>query len=183
MNVQILDKYDEEYLVKACRDDSAHMGKIIYDRYAGDMMILCLRYLGNKEDARDTVMEAFYNFLKNINSFTYQGQGSVKAWLKKITVNQCLMHLRKQKRLVIADKEVEQVEVPGFANETIAQLSAKEIMKLVQTLPDGYRTVFNLYVFEEKSHKEIGALLGISENTSKSQLHKAKELLKKKILQ
>lgn len=145
------------------------------------MMLLCYRYIPDREDAQEVLMDAFYQFFKNISGFTWRGEGSVKAWLKKIVINQCLMHLRKQK-MAFADVDGAVVENIGMDNSIIAQLSVKEIMQLVHTLPDGYRTVFNLYVFDGMGHKEIAELLGISENTSKSQLHKARTVLHKKLL-
>lgn len=147
------------------------------------MMILCLRYIVNQEDAREVLMDGFLNFFKHIKTFTYQGEGSVKAWLKKIVVNQCLMHLRKRQPFFIQAKEFEQYDTVGTDDDVLGHLSVKEIIKLVHSLPDGYRAVFNLYVFEGKNHREIGELLAISENTSKSQLHRARTMLREKLLQ
>ena len=153
----------------------------MYDKYAENMMLLCYRYIPNKEDAKEVLLDAFYNFFKNIKGFTYQGDGSTRAWLKKIVMNQCLMHLRKKKMEFVTDPDGRVTEDISFNNNIIEGLSVKEIVALIHGLPDGYRTIFNLYVFDGKGHKEIADLLGISENTSKSQLHKAKALLQKKL--
>lgn len=146
-------------------------------------MILCLRYVVNQEDAKEVLMDGFLNFFKHIKTFTYQGEGSVRAWLKKIVVNQCLMHLRKRQPFFIQAKELEHYDTAGADDDVLARLGAKEIIMLVHGLPDGYRAVFNLYVFEGKNHREIGELLAISENTSKSQLHRARTMLREKLLQ
>lgn len=173
---------DEAALVKCCKDNNALAQKMLYNRYVESMMILCLRYVVNAEDAKEVLMDGFLGFFKNIDGFSYRGEGSVKAWLKKIMVNQCLMHLRKRRTVFTDGKELEILETSASEN-VFNYLQVKEIMKMIQSLPDGYRTVFNLYFFEGMNHKEIGALLEITESTSKSQLHRARSLLKEKILQ
>lgn len=144
------------------------------------MMIVCNRYLPLREDAEEALMDAFYNCYKNIDGFSYAGEGSLRAWLKKIVVNQCLMQLRKKKLAFVDSADMAELPIPT-PDGILDSISAKEIMKLVQGLPAGYRTVFNLYLFEGKNHKEIGELLGISESTSKTQLHKAKAQLQHQI--
>ncbi len=173
---------DEALLVKCCKDNNAAAQKMLYDKYVAAMMMTCLRYVIDQEDAKEVLMDGFYSFFKNINGFTYQGEGSVKAWLKKIVVNQCLMHLRKRKPVFIS-KEADQYENADTSENIFDYMNAKEIMKMIHSLPDGYRTVFNLYFFEGMNHREIGDVLNISENTSKSQLHRARAILKEKILQ
>lgn len=172
---------NELRLITACCNQDPAAQKRLYDLHVDAMMVVCYRYVPNREDAKEVMLDGFYNVFKNIGSFQYQGSGSVKAWMKKIMVNQCLMHLRKRK-MVFADADAIGEEMAGN-DDAISRLSAKEIIRLIHTLPDGYRTIFNLHVFEEKNHKEISLMLGISENTSKTQLHKAKKLLQKKILE
>ena len=174
---------DEVWLVKCCKDNNPAAQKTLYNKYVESMMILCLRYVVDPEDAREVLMDGFLSFFRHINSFTYQGEGSVKAWLKKIVINQCLMHLRKRRSLFISGKEVEHFENVDSGANIFSYLNAKEIMSMIHSLPDGYRTVFNLYFFEGLNHREIGEMLNISENTSKSQLHRARAILKEKILQ
>jgi len=173
---------DEAGLVGYCKNNNAAAQKILYVRYAADMMLLCLRYIPQQEDAKEALMDSFLSFFNNIGSFTYRGEGSVKAWLKKIVLNQCLSYLRKRNPVFIAAKD-EQYEDIASNESVLGHLSAKEIMQMIHALPDGYRMVFNLYVFEGMNHKEIGDTLGITESTSKSQLHRARALLKEKILQ
>ena len=156
--------------------------KILYMKYVEDMMLLCIRYIANKEDAKEILMDSFLKFFNSIDGFEYRGEGSVKAWLKKITVNHCLMFLRKSK--MCFDSGIDGgdiIEIPAQDN-IIEEMNAKEILKLIHALPSGCKTVFNLYVFECKTHKEIAAMLNITEGTSKSQLHLGRAILKGKIL-
>lgn len=169
--------------MRGCKENNPFAQKMFFNRYGESMMILCLRYVVNPEDAKEVLMDGFFSFFKKIDTFTYMGEGSVKAWLKKIVVNQCLMHLRKTRRLAISGEGIEQYENSAIEAEAAHSLNTKEIMKLVHAMPDGYRTVFNLFVFEGMNHKEIGELLSISENTSRTQLHKARVLLKKQLTQ
>lgn len=183
MRLNLSGTTDEAYLVECCKRNEAAAQHMLYNKYVEDMMILCLRYIPQPEDAKEALMDGFLSFFKGIGSFTYRGEGSVKAWMKKVMVNCCLMHLRKQNRNMMTVADTGIYEDKASNDDILGGLAAKEILKLLRDLPDGYRMVFNLYVFEEMTHKEIGELLGISENTSKSQLHRAKGLLQKKILQ
>lgn len=142
-----------------------------------------MRYLPNQEDAKEVMLDGFCNVFKNIERFEYRGEGSLKAWIKKIMVNQCLMRLRKKNELVLQKDDDSPVLEPAIDTDAVSRLGAKELMQLIHELPDGYRTVFNLHTFEGMTHKEIGALLNITDSTSKSQLHKAKKLLQNKIIE
>jgi RNA polymerase sigma-70 factor, ECF subfamily len=145
------------------------------------MIILCMRYITIREDAREAMMDGFLACFRNIGRFNYQGEGSLKAWLKKIMVNECLMRLRKQ---TIIWEELDEVKHEGYSEygeKVLDAINVKEIIGMVQELPDGCRTIFNLYVFENKNHREIAELLEISESTSKSQLHRARALLKERL--
>ncbi len=172
---------DEQSVLAACQRGDRMAQKHFYDRYADGMMLLCIRYVKDKEDAQEVLLDAFFNFFKNIKKFEWQGEGSVSAWLKKIVVNQCLMHLRKKKDLIISTDDMYVYEGVSVDITALDDMAAREIIALIQELPVGYRTVFNLYVLEGKTHKEIAEMLDISVNTSKSQLHKAKAMLKEKI--
>ncbi len=140
--------------------------------------MVCMRYVKSLPDAEEMMLNGFYNFFKTIDRFIYSGQGSIGGWLKKIMVNECLMHLRKKGlKLVIETGAGDAVVDDGI----ISRMNANEIYKLVMTLPEGYRTVFNLYVIEGYTHREIAAMLGVNEGTSKSQLSKARMQLQKMI--
>jgi RNA polymerase sigma-70 factor (ECF subfamily) len=173
---------DEARLVKYCKENNALAQKALYNTYVDPMMLLCLRYIEDREDAREALMDGFLNCFRNISGFTYRGEGSLRAWLKKIMVNQCLMRLRRKQPVFISHSDHMPVEASYPENASDA-ISAKEILGLVHALPDGCRTVFNLHVFEGMGHKEIAELLEISEGTSKSQLHRARLLLKETLSQ
>ena len=172
----------DDGIIKRCKNGDTRAQKILYMAYVEDMMLLCLRYISDKEDAREVLMDSFLKFFNSITGFEYRGEGSVKAWLKKITVNSCLMYLRKRRISFDAiDDKQHRIEIPVRDN-IIEGMSARDILKLIHALPAGCKTVFNLVVFEGLSHKEISELLGIAEGTSKSQFHLAKAILKGKIL-
>ncbi len=183
MRVELLHTMDEAKLVKCCKDNDPAAQKMLYSKYVERMMVVCLRYIANKEDAKEVLMDGFLNFFKNMERFSWQGEGSVQAWLKKIVVNQCLMHLRKRQTLFVMHDDVVHNEFADNQENALDMLNAREIMALINDLPSGCRTVFNLYVFEGMNHREIGVLLEISESTSKSQLHRARTMLKQTILQ
>jgi len=149
--------------------------KQLYDRYSPLLFSVCRRYLRAREDAEEALVSGFFKVFSQIASFS--GQGSFEGWMRRIVVNEALMMLRKSQLLIFPGDEVIQFDQPdGFSIE--ADLSAREIMVLLDELPNGYRTVFNLYIIEGYKHQEIADLLGISINTSKSQLILAKEKLR-----
>lgn len=168
-------------LVKEAKQGSASAQKCLFDLLSDRMMLLCRRYLKTPEDAEEVLLDGFYKFFKNLPTFHFQGDAALIGWLKKIMVNECLMLLRKKNVFTIVTESAAE-DIP-MDEEALDNLSAKEIFELIIQLPVGYRTVFNLYVVEGMEHKEIAALLGIAEGTSKSQLSKAKLLLQKNLLQ
>ena len=172
---------DIDRLFKEAREGSNAAQKCLFDEYAGRMQILCRRYVKNKEDAEETMLNGFYKFFKNLPAHQYQGPASFYAWLKKIMVNECLMFLRsKNVFTMIADSTAEELILE---EDVLDRLSAVEIFNIIVQLPVGYRTVFNLFEIEGMPHAAIASLLGISEGTSKSQLSKAKSLLQKILIQ
>lgn len=168
-------------LIKEAKQGSTAAQKCLFDQLAEKMLIVCRRYVKNPEDAEERLLDGFYKFFKNISSFNYQGDAALYVWLKRIMVNECLMFLRKKNVFTIVT-EATVDEVP-MQEEALNNLSANEIFNTIVQLPVGYRTVFNLYVIEGMTHREIAELLGISEGTSKSQFSKAKILLQKILLQ
>lgn len=143
-------------------------------------MAICLRYVSDRESAQDVLHDGFIRIFQSFQQFHYQGVGSLKAWMSRIMVNEALGFLRKKNQQV--QQEVLMDEIPDREeDESTEDIPQSVLMRLIRELPDGYRTVFNLYVFEEKSHKEIGTLLGITERTSSSQFYRAKTLLLQKI--
>jgi len=172
---------DEGQLIDGCIKNDRKAQKALYDKYSKRMMAVCLRYVKDTEDARDLLQEGFIKLFTNIHS--YSGDGSFDGWVRKIFVNCALERLRHQDVLRNADdiEETDYAEIPD--ESTVSQLSAEEIMAYVRSLPDGFRTVFNMFAIEGYSHKEIGEKLHISESTSRSQYMRARKLLQKKILQ
>ncbi len=142
------------------------------------MFRICHRYLKAPEDANDAMMKGYVNAFKNLDRFEVRGKGSLEAWISKIMVNACLMELRRSKKMEVVSEFPETIPEDSSASDA---LEAEDIYRLVQELPIGYRTVFNLYAIEGYSHKEIAEELNIGEATSRSQLSKARELLKKRI--
>lgn len=179
MKQSIVHITDEATLVKLCKADDPAAQKVLYMRYVEDMLRLSLRYLRDSEDAKEVVMDSFLSVFKNIGTFEGRGEGGLKAWLKKIVINRCLDHLRKRK-VSFADESIAE-RLIDESESAVDTMTAKEILELIHALPDGYRTVFNLYVFEGMNHREIAELLKISEGTSKSQLYRAREILKENI--
>ncbi|MHA4809274.1 RNA polymerase sigma factor [Flavitalea flava] len=169
-----------EWITEA-KSGSAAAQKCLFDLLADRMMVVCCRYVKNKEDAEELVLDGFFKFFTHLSGFQYQGEAALFAWLKKIMVRECLMFLRKKNAFALLTYS-ETPDIP-FEEDGLANLSAEEIFSLIVQLPVGYRTVFNLYVMEGFEHKEIGEELGIAEGTSKSQLSKAKILLKKLLIQ
>lgn len=139
-----------------------------------------MRYVKNLADAEELMLNGFFSFFKAIDRFEYSSDAGITAWLKKIMVNECLMFLRKKGELKIVEDKFAQ-DIAG-AESFSSRMDAEEIYKEILALPSGYRTVFNLFVVEGYSHKEIAGLLNINEGTSRSQLNKARTLLQKVVL-
>ena len=170
---------EEQRLIDGCRKGDRKSQKELYDRFAPKMMAVCLRYMGDSELAADTLQDGFVTVFAKLDSFS--GEGSFEGWIRRVFVNTALMSLRKNDVL----KESDDLETAwGLASESttaLQDLSYKELIRIIAELPPGFRTVFNMYVIEGYSHKEIGEVLGISEVTSRSQLQRARKLLQDKI--
>lgn len=168
---------DDGRLTELCQQEDPSGQEVLYNRYATVMYRLCLRYMKDETEAEDMMITGFVKAFSKIHSFEYRGTGSLEGWIKRIMVNECLMILRKKKFEKVGLDKVSHFLDNGVHVDS--HLHAEEIYKAVQNLPNGYRTVFNMYAIEGYSHKEIGLQLGINENTSKSQLSKARSSLKK----
>lgn len=174
----------EKELIIYCQKNDAFAQRLLYQLHVKDLLKLCLRYLNNKMDIEDILQHSFEKVFFKIGQFEYKGAGSLKAWIHRITINECLMHLRKSKKFNVSfTDETEWLdERIGSADEesaTDVSFELKHVQACISKLPDGYRAVLNLYVFEEMTHEEVADTLGISVNTSKSQLSRARKLLKK----
>ena len=154
--------------------------RLFYERHVGFLTALCSRYVPDRSDVKDILQDAFVQMFGAIGRFEYRGEGSLRAWAGRIVVNRALKWLKAQGRLSFVDDlpDVPQEEVSDVAGVPPAVLQG-----FIQALPDGYRTVFNLFVFEKKSHKEIAAMLGIKEDSSASQFFRARAQLARQIKQ
>ncbi len=161
-------------LIRGCMQSDRRMQEELYRRFSPRMYAVCLRYAGNAEEAEDILQEGFIKVFKKLDSF--RNEGSFEGWIRRIFVNTAIEHFRRKKYLLpVTEKEENTIE--GKYISVLDELGAKDIMALVQELSPGYRTVFNMYVVEGYTHKEIADQLGISEGTSKSQLSRAKVIL------
>nr|WP_262904902.1 sigma-70 family RNA polymerase sigma factor [Hymenobacter pini] len=151
---------------------------MLYERFAGLMLGVCLRYLRRREDAEEALIVGFTKVFRALGQ--YRHEGSFEGWIRRIVVNEALGMLRRKEPLHMAIDDLT-YDVPATAAEAESQLNAQDMMALLQELPAGYRTVFNLYALEGYTHPEIGELLGISEGTSKSQLSKARAMLQRRL--
>lgn len=157
------------------KDDALAMDKL-YGEYADYLAKVCSRYIANQEDLHDVLQEAFIRIFTKIHTFEYRGRGSLKAWLARVAVNESLHFLRDNDSNVFVDKDVDFLEIIDDEPD-IDGLSISQITDTILKLPAGYRAVFNLFVVEGKSHREIARLLNIKPDTSASQFHKAKNML------
>ncbi len=164
----------ESDLIKGCLEGNRRMQEEMYRRLSPRMYAVCLRYAGNAEEAEDILQEGFIKVFKKMDSF--RSEGSFEGWVRRIFVNTAIEHFRR-KRYLMPVTEKEENTIEGKYTSVLDDLGAKDIMALVQELSPGYRTVFNMYVVEGYTHKEIADILGISEGTSKSQLSRAKVIL------
>lgn len=169
----------EDILVKKCIKGDGRAQKKLFDLYAPKLFGICLRYMKDHELAQDALQDGFIKIFTKISD--YNGVGSFEGWMRRIVVNTCLDQLRKDQKLKM-NASMEDVGFLVKEDHWIEEeLTAQDLLKLIETLPDGYRVVFNMFAIEGYSHKEIADKLGISENTSKSQFSRAKSHLRKKL--
>lgn len=171
----------EHNLSEKCRKREREAFRELYGTYAGRLLSLCVRYVGSKAEAEDILQDSFIKIIQSFDSFRYRGEGSLYAWMSRITVNGALDKIRQDSRFKTEPVgENLNDEIPVDSGE-VAGIPEAELMKMIQELPPGYRTVFNMFAIDGYSHKEIGRALGIKERTSSSQYFKARAMLAKKI--
>ena len=171
----------DEQLVNKCVSGKVSAQKTFYEKFARKMMGVCLRYAASYEEAQDVLQDGFIKVFNNLDR--YQNKGSLEGWVRRIMVNTSLDAYRKNKKHqqdVSMDDVSYLVEDKGYIIENI---QADDLLKLVQSIPEGYRVVFNLYAIEGYSHKEIAERLGVTESTSKSQYSRAKKLLRQMLIE
>lgn len=150
----------------------------LYQHFAPKMFGVCLRYAKDSTEAEDSLQEGFIRVFNNLKNFRHDG--SLEGWVRRIMINVSLEKLRRQ-HLLYPVEDVSIYDTPNFSDDIIAKISADDLLKLVQELPPRYRLVFNLYVIEGMTHQEIAAEMAITEGTSKSNLARAREILKRKV--
>ena len=176
----------EQELVDGCRRGDDKARRQLYERYAGKMMDICMRYMANREEAEDLLHDGYIKLYGSFDKFEWQGEGTLPAWMGRVMANLALQRLRKN------DVMSETVELENTAelredmdrpdsDPDIETIPKKVLMKFIEELPVGYRTVFNMHVFEGKNHIEIGKELGINNKSSASQLVRARAILKEKV--
>lgn len=175
MEIVLPANFDEEDLIRACARNERWAQQVLYEEYYGRMMVVCLRYANNEEDALDILHEAFIKVFQHINR--YQPGTSLTAWIRRIIVNTAIDYYRKSIRRRTEDIDQAGNLTNGDA-DAVSQCTEQEILEAIQQLTPAYRATFNLYVIEGYSHKEIADLLGITESTSRSNLVKARLKLK-----
>lgn len=172
---------DEQQLITGCREGKSWAQRAIYDKYAAAMMSVCIRYVTDRETARDILQEGFIKLFNKIDSFS--GTGAFGGWVRRIFVTTALEHLRQNDALKHSANLEDVGNYIENVEETVLQkISADDLMNCIAALADGYRTIFNLYAIEGYSHAEIAEMLGISEATSRSQFMRARKILQKNVL-
>ena len=155
----------------------------LYQMYIGELSSVCYRYVPNSDDAKDVLQNSFVKIFTAIPSLEYHGEEAFKGWLIRIVANEALSFLREKKKLLFVEQDDTKLQQANLTDEApeIERISADQLHQLISELPDGYRTVLNLYVFENYSHRQIAELLGIKEGTSASQFYYAKQWLARRI--
>jgi len=172
-------KANEAQLVTNCLAGRADSQELLYRRYASRMFGVCLRYAKNKMEAEDIMQEGFIKVFQNLKNF--RCDGSLEGWVRRIMVNTAINYYKSNLKYLQTLDIDDCAHHENVSIEATDNISLKTLLNLIQKLPEGYRMVFNLYVIEGYSHREIGDSLGISENTSKSQLSRARKVLQEKL--
>jgi RNA polymerase sigma-70 factor (ECF subfamily) len=168
---------NDEQLVKGCVEGRPSAQKYLFEKYSRKMMGVCLRYATERQEAEDVLQEGFIKVFNAIG--TFNNQGSLEGWVRKIMVNTALDNYRKNSATKHAVEIDEMQDVLGKDNDIVETMEAEGLLSLLQKLPEGYRVVFNMYAMEGYTHKEIAEQLGISANTSKSQYSRARTYIQK----
>ena len=168
----------EKALLEDIKSGDRSAMRQLYDRYVGYAMAVALRYVPERDDANDVLQDSFVKILSSVSRFEFRGEGSLKGWILRIVANEAISFIKQKGRFSFVS------EIPDDVDEEepeVEKVPPAVLMKLIGELPEGYRVVLNLYVFEQKSHREIAEELGIKEASSASQFLRAKKLLAKKI--
>lgn len=170
---------EQDDLIEGCRRGDRRAQQALYDQYAPRMYAVCLRYARNSMEADDILVTAFTRVFDRIDQF--RGEGSFEGWIRRITVNEALTVLRRSRNMGI-EIDLESADHQIDYSHLEDHLEAEDLLRIVEDLPPGYRVVFNMYAIDGYTHKEIAEALGISQNTSKSQLSRARALLQRRLI-
>ncbi len=169
----------EEELIKGCIREEKSYQQRLYKTYAGKMLVVCMRYTRNRQEAEDILQDGFIRIFDNIKKFAFNG--SFEGWVRRIMINCALRNFRKSSYQREQIGIAEDYDIPTDA-KIYDKLSEQELLKMIDELPQGYKMVFNLYAIEGYSHKEIANMMEMNEGTSRSQLNKARKHLQKKLI-
>lgn len=172
-----MEKHPEKLLIENCLKGQQAAFEQLYNKFSGKMMSVCLRYLKDEDQAKDAMQDSFIKVFKNLKF--YQFEGSFEGWVRKTVVNTCLDAIRKNKQMQDSTSVDEAFDLSIDQASIISKMTADELMQIIANIPSGYRTVFNLFAIEGYSHKEIADMLGVTENTSKTQYRKARFYIQK----
>lgn len=176
----------EQELVEGCKRGDDLARRQLYERYAGKLMAICMRYMGNREEAEDLLHDGYIKLYDSFDKFEWQGEGTLPAWMARVMANLALQRLRKND---VMSQSVELENTAELRDDVdrpdegpdIEIIPKKVLMQFIEELPSGYRAVFNMHVFEGKNHIEIGKELGINNKSSASQLVRARAILKERV--
>jgi len=180
MFLKVNKSISEEEQIADCKKGNSKAQRHIYEKYATKMLGVCSRYVQDELEAEDIMIKGFTRVFAKIDQ--YSGSGSFEGWIRRIMVNEALGYLRKNKNMYL-EVDIQKAEYQADYQLIDNTLEAEELVLMINELPMGYRSVFNLYAIEGYSHKEIAEQLEISENTSKSQLSRARVILQKKLVE
>lgn len=179
--VNDLSQQSEKDLIQRCVKNDRRAQRELYETFSSLLYAVALRYVGNRENAKDVLQEGFITIFDKIG--TYKGEGSFEGWMRRIMVNTALMYIRRNDVLKYAD-DVDTTPLKGNdlqSENALDTIGKKELMRLISQMPDGFRVVFNLYIFEGYSHQEIAKAIGITEGSSRSQLSRGRAWLQERI--
>lgn len=179
MTLQIYRAKEKDW-IEGCKRQNRDAQHALYTFYSGKMYTLCCRYVKDKMEAEDVLVMAFTKIFERIDQ--YKNEGSFEGWIRRVMVNESLSYLRKSKNMYLEMDIAAADHEPDYCKAE-NELEAEDLLKMIGNLPTGYRVVFNLYAIDGYSHQEIADQLGISENTSKSQLSRARALLQKRLVE
>jgi len=170
--------FTDEQIIQGCMQSDRKYQEMLYQKFSGKMYAVCMRYAAEPNSAQDLLQEGFVKVFGNMDKF--RGEGSFEGWIRRIFVNTCLEFVRKKAKMYIV-QDTENIKLEYHDENGLHKLMQEDLMGVIQSLSTGYRTIFNLYVIEGYSHKEIAEMLNVTEGTSKSQLARARYLLQKKV--